>query len=179
MTTLDDKLNQAEIAHVFGISQPRVSELESAGVWQRGSTLREVIAAYAAHLREVAAGRGSAAPGGLDLVQERAALARSQREGQDIKNGIALKTYAPIALLAETLAFASQAVAEQFDQLPAALRRVCPELPAAARDQVRATIAQARNEWVARTCTLLAEHLDDGEADNESGDHPDEPGNAK
>jgi hypothetical protein len=46
-----------------------------------------MLLAYCARLREMAAGRQSDA-GGLDLIQERAALAREQRIGHEIKNAV-------------------------------------------------------------------------------------------
>lgn len=168
--SLDHVPTQAEAGAVLGISQPRVSELERVGLWHRSSPLAEIIRCYCEHLREVAAGRGSAEAGGLDLVQERAALARSQRLGQDIKNGVAQRTYAPISLLAQTLALASQAVAERFEQLPSLLKKACPELPENARAQVMAVLAGARNEWIDGTMQLLTERFAGALAEDESAD---------
>jgi phage terminase Nu1 subunit (DNA packaging protein) len=119
-----------------------------------------MLIAYCERLREVAAGRGSMDAGGLDLVQERAALAREMRLGHEIKNEVARKTYAAITLLSETLALASQAVGERIEQLPSALKKACPELPERARDQVMAVLATARNEWAERTRQLIAEQFE-------------------
>ncbi len=93
--------------------------------------------------------------GGLDLAQERAALASEQRKAVEIRNAVALGEYARISLLAEVLAAASQAVAERLDHLPGAIKTKCPEMPAAARDQVMAVIADARNLWVSETVALV------------------------
>jgi phage terminase Nu1 subunit (DNA packaging protein) len=87
-------------------------------------------------------------------------LARSQRHGQDIKNNVAMGTYAPIDLLSDVLANAAQAVVDRLEQIPADLRRVCPDLPQAARDAVMAEIASARNEMARKTASLVADALD-------------------
>ncbi len=156
---LSKPITQARFGELVGISQQAVSEFYKVAALGPGVSAGDTLRAYCDRLREVAAGRASAAGDGLDLVQERAALAREQRIGHEIKNAVASRTYAPIPLLAQTLASASQAVVERFEQLPGAMRRACPDLPQEARDQVMATIAAARNEWVARTQQLITDQL--------------------
>ena len=95
----------------------------------------------------------------LDLGQERALLAREQRIGIEMKNAVLRGEYAPISLLSEVLATASQAVAERFDHLPGQIKRTLPTLPAAVIDRVMSTIAQARNEWVRETAMLVTAQL--------------------
>lgn len=161
---------QSELAELIGVSEGRVSQIMSDGIVERGQPLLFQLRQYCAWLREVAAGRQSEELGGLDLVQERAALAREQRHGIEIKNSVARGEYAPIGLLSEVLASASQSVVERFDQLPAALRKTCPDLPEAARDQVMGLIANARNEWVRATSDLVIKTLapaDDAEFEAE------------
>ncbi|WP_445289091.1 hypothetical protein [Variovorax atrisoli] len=150
-------ISQAEFGAWVGISEARVSQLMAEGVLTRGESGHEWLVAYCERMRDIAAGRASSETGGLDLVQERAALAREQRLGIAIKNAVARGEYAPISLLAEVLATASQSVSERFEQLPGLLRKVCPELPDAARDQVMSAIADARNQWVRATARLVAE----------------------
>lgn len=171
-------MTQAAFGEMVGVSQQAVSEFIKGAALGPGVSGGQMLQAYCERLREMAAGRLGSELGGLDLVQERAALAREQRMGHEIKNAVARKTYAPIALLAETLATASQAVVERFEQLPSALKRVCPDLPEQARDQVMSAIAAARNEWVARTLQLVAEDvaaLDDVVDDGGSGDEDLQP----
>lgn len=144
---------QAVLAEMVGISQQAVSAL---GI--PSGTLREMLLAYCQHIREIAAGRASES-GDLDLVQERAALAREQRLGLEIKNAALRGEYASVALLAEVLATASQTVAQEFDHLPGVLRKACPELTEAQRDQIFAVLAQARNKWVSGTAQLVARPL--------------------
>jgi len=128
---------------------------------------QRVVEQVAERLREQAAGRMSADGGGLDLVQERAALARSQREAQEMKNAVARGEYAPIGLLSDVLGAASAGVVDRFDQLDGTLRKVCPDLPEAARVAVHQVIASARNEWIRATASLVEAHLEqfDDEAD--------------
>lgn len=144
---------------MIGVSEARVSQLVSEGVITRGETAAEWLIAYCERLRDQAAGRLGESMG-LDLVQERAALAREQREGQAIKNAVARKEYAPVGLLADVLGMASSAVVDRFDQLEGALKKACPDLPDEAKTTVQQVIAAARNEWVRSTAQLVAESLD-------------------
>lgn len=129
------------------------------GTLAKGASAHVWLLAYCGRLREQAAGRQSSDVDGLDLVQERAALAREQRRSYEIKNAVAEGTYAPIGLLAQVLATASQGVVDRFDMLPGQLKKVCPDLPDAARQQVEAAIASARNEWIRATGRLVVESM--------------------
>lgn len=166
-------ISQAEFGAWVGISEARVSQLMAEGVLTRGESGHEWLMAYCERMRDIAAGRASSETGGLDLVQERAALAREQRMGIAIKNAVARGEYAPITLLAEVLATASQSVSERFEQLPGLLRKVCPELPDTARDKLMSAIADARNQWVRGTARLVSEAVSPPEDDEpEEGDEP-------
>jgi len=158
--TLDQPIRQADFGALVGIGQPAVSDLVSRGVLEDGAPLRVWLLAYCGRLREQAAGRLGSVEGGLDLAQERAALAREQRMGIAIKNAVLRGDYAAVELLSEVLATASQAVAERFDHLPGQLRKACPDLPPSAVDQVMASIASARNEWVRSTVALVSASLE-------------------
>jgi phage terminase Nu1 subunit (DNA packaging protein) len=161
---------QAAFGAAVGVSQQAVSDLVRAGVLPEDGTAAEWLLAYCGRLREQAAGRMGADALGLDLVQERAALARAQREGIEIKNAALRGEFASVQLLAQVLANASQAVAERFDHLKAEVRQACPDLPPAATDRVMAIIATARNAWVTETAELVARKLqadDDLEVDDE------------
>jgi phage terminase Nu1 subunit (DNA packaging protein) len=82
-------MTQQDIADLFGITQPAVSDLFSRNVLKPKSTMREMIRDYCAHLRAQAAGRAAGnAPGELDLVRERARLAKEQADAQEMKNKI-------------------------------------------------------------------------------------------
>lgn len=159
MIDLSKPATQAQIALLIGVTQPTVSVLMSEGKIPASGTAGELVLAYCRRLRDQAAGRLGGELGGLDLVQERAALAREQRMGIEIKNAVLRSDYAPVALLAEVLAIASQSIVERFEQLPGMLKKACPDLPDAAREQVMAVLAGARNEWVRATSELIANRL--------------------
>lgn len=156
---VEQQPTQAEIAAHLDISDRRLRELLTEfSLDHKRAPMADIRIRYIRKLREEAAGR--AAGGDLDLAGERALLARAQREGQEIKNHTARGTYAPIELLSDVLANASQAVVDRLDQIPADLRRVCPDLPQAVRDAVMAEIASARNEMVRKTASLVADALE-------------------
>ena len=157
---LDQPVSQAEFAAMIGVSEARASQLVSEGVIVRGDTAQEWLVAYCERLRDQAAGRLGEGAGGLDLVQERAALAREQRIGQAIKNGVARKEFGPVGLLADVLGTASSAVVDRFDHLEGVLAKSCPDLPEEAKTAVLTVIADARNEWIRSTAKLVDEAVD-------------------
>jgi phage terminase Nu1 subunit (DNA packaging protein) len=150
---LNVSITQAEFGRLVGVDQSTVSRLLADGILPAGGTASAWLLAYVSRLREQAAARASAGP--LDLAQERAALAREQRAGQEIKNGALRVEYAPTAWLREVLAFVSEAMAERLDNLPDVLKKACPQLGEAERNQVLDVIASARNEWVRSTAQLV------------------------
>lgn len=166
---------QAQFAQLIGVSEARVSQLAADGLLADGAPGSQWLHSYCLRLREQAAGRMGSEIGGLDLTQERAALAREQRMGIEIKNAVLRGEYASIGLLSEVLASASQAVAERFDHLPGLLKKVAPDMLDAARDQVMTTIAQARNEWVRETAALVSTKVLAADDTRDSDDLSDEP----
>ena len=172
---LDIQAKQADVALIVGISQPTISVLMSEGKIPAAGTLRELIHAYCHRLREQAAGRLGSEVGGLDLSQERAALAREQRMGYEIKNAVLRSEYAPIGLLAEVLATASQSIVERLEQLPGQLKKACPELPESTRDVLMTALASARNEWVRATTELVTTKLENAFEDDAGVTVEDDP----
>lgn len=158
---LDQPISQAEFAELVGISEARVSQLVADGVLPRGETAHNMLLAYCERLRDQAAGRAGDGAGGLDLVQERAALAREQRIGQAIKNGVARGEFGPVGLLADVLGRASSAVVDRFDHLEGMLAKSCPDLPEEAKTAVLTVIADARNEWIKSTVRLVDAAVDE------------------
>lgn len=158
---------------MIGVSEARVSQMVAEGIIARGDTALQWNVAAFERLRDQAAGRMGSETGGLDLVQERAALARSQRIAQELKNDVARGEYAPIGLLADVLGQAASAVVDRFEQLEGALRKSCPTLPDEARTTVMQVIASARNEWIRSTAKLVQDNLealaqeDEADADGE------------
>jgi phage terminase Nu1 subunit (DNA packaging protein) len=169
ISILDHRVTQTEFAALMGIDPSTVSRLISDGCLAESGTCLHWLRQYTNRLREQAAGRMGAEVGGLDLAQERAALAREQRMGIEIKNSVLRGEFAPIALLSEVLATASQSVVERFEQLPSILKKSCPDLPDAAREQVMIALAAARNEWVRATESLVLARatVDQDNADDE------------
>ena len=165
---LDAPISQAEFAQIVGISEARVSTLISEGVLVKGDNAHGWLLGYCERLRDMAAGRASV--GGLDLVQERAALARSQREAQELKNAVARGEFAPIGLLADVLGQAASAVVDRMDQVEGDLRKACPDLPEDARVVVLRTLANARNEWIRNTAKLVSDQVDGMTEDQEDAD---------
>ena len=90
-----------EVASHLGISPTRVSELKSAGILpearRRANDLNTCREVYLEHLREVAAGRMAKDGGGIDLVTERARLARAQAAKCERQNKIADGLYLEVA----------------------------------------------------------------------------------
>lgn len=168
----DAPATQSLVGGIVGVTQQAISAMMLEGKLPQSGTVGELVLAYCDRLREQAAGR-MGEDGGLDLVQERAALARSQRISQDMKNDIARGDYAPIGMLADVLGMASSAVVDRFDQLEGALRKACPTLPDDAKATVMQVIASARNEWIRSTAKLVSDAvdaMDDDDSDDASAD---------
>ena len=164
---------------MVGITQPAVSAMVADGRLQvEGLSLGDALQAYCQRLRDQAAGRVGSEVGGLDLVQERAALAREQREGQAIKNAVARKEFAPVGLLADVLGMAASSVVDRFDQLEGSLRKACPDLPDEAKTTIQQVIASARNEWIRSTERSVFDRNDsmltDPDEDDQADAEPDE-----
>lgn len=175
MKTLDamaQTVTQQDFAVMIGVSEARVSQMVSEGLIAPGQTCLDWLQAYTFRLREQAAGRMGDEVGGLDLVQERAALARSQRISQDLKNDIARGEYAPIGLLADVLGMASSAVVDRFEQLEGALRKACPTLADDAKATVMQVIASARNEWIRSTTKLVSDAVDAMASEDDDAPQP-------
>ena len=157
---LDSPAVQSVTGQIVGVTQQAVSAMVADGKLPGFGTQGEMVQAYCERLREQAAGRLGGEVGGLDLVQERAALAKEQRISQKLKNDIARGEYAPVGLLADVLGMASSAVVDRFEQLEGALRKACPTLADDAKATVMQVIASARNEWIRSTAKLVNDALD-------------------
>lgn len=170
----DRSPTQAEIAEHLDMSDRNLRDvLQVLDLDHKHASLTAVRVGYIRRLREQAAGRAGNEEGGLDLVQERAGLAREQRINQAIKNAVARKEYAPVGLLADVLGQAASAVVGRFDQLEGMLRKACPDLPDEAKTAVLQVIASARNEWIRSTAKLVSESVDAMlEADEQDEDEP-------
>jgi len=153
-------MTQADFGALVGVSQQAVSEFIKAAALGPGVSAHDMLIAYCERLREQAAGRLGDGEGGLDLVQERAALARSQRIAQDLKNVVAAGEYAPIGLLADVLSGAAAGLVARLDQLEALLAKAVPDLPDEARLVILQVIAAARNDWIKSTARLVDRQIE-------------------
>ena len=167
---LNAALVHSQLADLVGVSRQAIQTAVAEGRIPSDLTLGETLRAYCARLREQAAGRMGSEVGPLDLAQERAALARAQRHLAETKLEISRGNFAAVTVMASVLASASQAVVERFDQLPAQLKKACPDLPDAARAQVMDLLANARNEWVRATEKLVVETVIEAEGGPEDQD---------
>ena len=154
---------QAQFGELVGISQQAVSTMVTSGALKSGDTAHQWLLAYCERLRLEAAGRAS--PVSDDLNRERTALARSQREAQELKNAVSRGEYAPIGLLEDVLATASSAIADRMDGFEGLLRKVAPDMPEGARDALLQAVAAGRNEWVRATARLVVKRLDELDAE--------------
>ena len=157
---MDQVITQAEFADMVGVSEARISQLMTEGALPKGATAHQMLLAYCERLRDQAAGRMGGELGGLDLVQERAALAREQRIAQEMKNAVARGEFAPVGVLADVLGQASSAVVDRFDQLEGSLRKACPDIDEPVMLTVMQVVASARNEWIRSTARLVSESLE-------------------
>jgi phage terminase Nu1 subunit (DNA packaging protein) len=93
-----ETVGAGELADWLGVTSQSIAAFANDGKVVRISRgkydLCASIQTYTAHLREVAAARGGEG-GVLDLVQERARLAREQADGQELKNRQSRKELLP------------------------------------------------------------------------------------
>jgi phage terminase Nu1 subunit (DNA packaging protein) len=170
MFDTDAPLVQSSVAAAVGVSKQAISALLSDGSLPPCATNGDLLLAYCERLREQAAGRMGGEIGGLDLVQERAALARSQRESQDLKNAVARGEFAPVGLLADVLGRAASSVVDRFDLLEGALRKACPDISDEVLLAVLGVNAAARNEWLRATARLVDDYIDQMAGDDEEAE---------
>ena len=84
MIDINEKATGTAIARLTGLSESRISKMKGMNVWSAVMTLQEANHSVIKWLGKRAAGHISEQ--GLDLVQERAALARENRETAALKN---------------------------------------------------------------------------------------------
>lgn len=160
---LDSPISQEAFGAMVGITQQAVSQAIADGILDRDATAGYWLKSYCDRLRAVASGRAS--PESLELTKANTDVAREKRDNLAIKNAILLKQYAPVALLTDVLASASQSVATQLDALVPMMQRDGFPLDDAARVWLATKVAEARNEWVRKATDIALLDLlsdDDG-----------------
>ncbi|MFZ3286202.1 MAG: terminase small subunit [Telluria sp.] len=143
MSDLTNPMTQADFGKLVGISQQAVGNLVGRGVLDAGMSGQEMLHVYCSHLRETAAGRASG--GDLDLVTERAMLAKVQRERIEMQNGVTRGELAPVVLIEEVLSKAGSRIGGIFDAIPGAVKRRVPNLSSEEIGNIEKEIAKARN----------------------------------
>lgn len=134
---------QKDFAGLIGVSEAAVSGLVERGVIIRGQSGAQWLRDYCEHLREVAAGRASG--GDLNLVQERARLAKEQADEKAMKNAITRQEFAPLLALEMATANVGRQIAEILQRLPVLLKRRAPNLSGTDLELIATEIALARN----------------------------------
>ncbi|MDO9072598.1 MAG: hypothetical protein Q7U73_04985 [Rubrivivax sp.] len=152
---LDLPCTQEAFGALVGIGQPRVAQLVADGTLPRDGSAALWMLAYCERLREQAAGRGQ------ELTIERAALARAQRIGQELKNAVAQREFAPVGLLADVLAAMLAELADEMEAWPAAVKRECAAFDQEMVDHLVRSIAAWRNRVTRRLGDGAARLLDD------------------
>jgi len=164
---------QAEFGSLVGISQQAVSDLMSRGILTPGANLIDWQQAYCANLREQAAGRSSS--GDLDLVQERARLAKEQADKVAMLNARLRRELAPVWLLEIVLAGVGRQIAGVLEAIPINLKRNSDSITSKDLEFITREITTARN--LAASVEFDWSELDEQDRDSEgrpAGPVPDE-----
>jgi phage terminase Nu1 subunit (DNA packaging protein) len=159
----EEKLEMAtdiEIADHLAMSDRTVRELRQRSVFPAAGqgSLADCRIAYILHLRERAAGRASdsAEEGGLDLVAERARLAKEQADGQAMKNAVLRGELVPVQPLSDAVMGLIEMSKARLLRVPAEVakgdgplhRRVAAAIEGALEDLTMANVQErAGGEW--------------------------------
>ena len=162
MSDLSKPMTQAAFGALVGVSQQAVGSLVGRGVLDGSMSGQQMLHAYCSHLRETAAGRS--AGGDLDLVAERAMLAKVQRERIEMQNGVTRGELAPVVLIEEVLSKAGARIGGLFDAIPGAVKRRVPSLSSDEIGNIAKEIAKVRNIAASMSLADLREDDDEGMA---------------
>ena len=169
MDHLSGHMKQKEFGKLVGITQQTTSDLIKRGILKQGATAGEWLLAYCANLREVAAGRMSA-DGALDLVAERARLARAQSVRVEMANATAQRVLVPVHVISEVLSRVGRQIAVILESIPVNLKRRS-SIRGDDLDFIRHELARARN-LAALIEIDLSDLADDGAAAGQGDEAP-------
>ncbi|GGX01502.1 hypothetical protein GCM10011282_04290 [Undibacterium macrobrachii] len=141
---LDKVMTQTQFAELVGVSQQAISSLVGRGVLNSGDTGAVWLKHYCENLREQAAGRASM--GDLDLVQERARLAKEQADRVEMQNQLARKEVAPVNLIELVLADVARKIISELDAIPVELKRNSKSISSEDLQYISNEIVKARNK---------------------------------
>jgi phage terminase Nu1 subunit (DNA packaging protein) len=113
------------------------------GILNSGDTGAVWLKHYCENLREQAAGRASM--GDLDLVQERARLAKEQADRVEMQNQISRKEVAPVNLLEVVLAKVARQIVGNLEAIPVQLKRNSTTISQEDLKYITSEIVKARN----------------------------------
>lgn len=165
-TDLSKPTTQTAFGKMVGISQPAVSDLIKRQVIYEGGALGDWLKSYCSHLREQAAGRIGNSVGDLDLVTERARLAKEQADKIAMANAVMRKEYAPVVVLSQVLADAGRQIASILETIPVNLKRRSKGLTSQDLEYLQQEIVSARN--IAANINLNLDELLGPDGDTES-----------
>lgn len=137
-------MTQTQFAELVGVSQQAISSLVGRGVLNSGDTGAVWLKHYCENLREQAAGRASM--GDLDLVQERARLAKEQADRVEMQNQISRKEVAPVNLIELVLADVARKIISELDAIPVELKRNSKSISSEDLQYISNEIIKARNK---------------------------------
>lgn len=160
---LSEAITQQQFGDLVGVSQQAVSDLVGRGVLIAGDTAAEWLIAYCDHLREMAAGRGG--EDGVNLVRERALLAREQRIRVALQNAEKKGQLAPVAALEQALATAGAKASKILATIKPEIRLHFPQLPASGLAAVDVIVGKALNA----VATMSLSDDEDGDSGEPEG----------
>ena len=129
-TGLPARMTEVEFAKLVGVNQSVVSRLLSRGTLTRGAGWRTWVQELHRHTAEVAAGRRG--EGLLDLVQERAQLAKVQAEKTEFELKKLRSEFFPKNLIINFMTLRFAIVRGRLLGLPSRIKSILPELPVSA-----------------------------------------------
>lgn len=122
---------QEKLADALQISQQDVSKLIRKGFLTKGASLGQWLIEYGRHMREVAAGWKSQ-NGDLDLIQEKARLAKAQSEKTEFELKKSRSEFLPKNLIIHFMESRFAIVRGRLLSLPSRMKGMVPELPVSA-----------------------------------------------
>ncbi|HXF75902.1 MAG TPA: hypothetical protein VNN13_07395 [Methylomirabilota bacterium] len=141
-------MTQSDFARLVGLDQSVISRAVSNGICNPATGWKRALRQFVAHRSSTAAGRQS--ENGLDLCEERAALARAQREKIEFDLRKARDEFIPKQLVINILSASHAMARNRILGWPARLRSMLPELPprgfAIADDLVREILTELAHD---------------------------------
>lgn len=116
MIDLKEKVTEKNLVLLTGLTQGRINQMKSNQIWQVEMNLEDAAHAIVKWLGRRAAGHVS--EDGLDLVQERAKLARENRETASLKNAEMRVALVRASEMRRAIFSAARSVRNSFQTIP-------------------------------------------------------------